>query len=123
MDFLRRQLRFRDYRFGLVAGIVASVYLVVVLLSLAFILHYQANPDPNEVGATFEALPTIVLTAPTSFVLLPILAPLTYLVPGAGVPVLLVPGLLQAFLVYVLIRGRRRAAPAGSGGVLGAPTG
>lgn len=111
MTFLLRQLRFRDYRFGLVAAVVASVYLLVVLLSLAFILYYQANPDPEEVGATFEALPTIVLTAPTSFVVLPFLQPLTYLIPHAGVPVLLIPGLLQAFLIYALLRGCRRAAP------------
>ena len=110
MNFLRRQLRFRDYRFGPVAGVVASVYLVGVLLSLGIALYYQANPDPDAVGATFEALPAIALTAPTSFVLLPFLQPLTFFVPATGIPVLFLPGLVQAFLLYALVRGRRRPA-------------
>lgn len=111
MNFLSRQLRFRDYRYGTVAAVTASVYLAVVLVSLGIALYYQTNPDPESVGATFEALPAIVLTAPTSFVLLPFLQPLTFFVPAAGVPVLLIPGLVQAFLFYALIRGRRRPAP------------
>lgn len=111
MNFLHRQLRFRDYRYGTVAAATASAYLALVLSSLGIALYYQANPDPESVGATFEALPAIILTAPTSFVLLPFLQPLTFFIPAAGVPVLLIPGLVQAYLFYALIRGRRRPAP------------
>ncbi|WP_270260825.1 MULTISPECIES: SCO4225 family membrane protein [Kocuria] len=110
MNFLRRQLRFRDYRYGTVAAVTALAYLAVVLVSLGIALYYQVNPAPEAVGATFEALPAIVLTAPTSFVLLPFLQPLTFFIPAAGVPVLLLPGLVQAFLFYALIRGRRKPA-------------
>lgn len=115
MDFLRRQLQFRDYRFGLPALVVAALYLALVLVSLAYIVWYQANPDPDEVGATFEALPAIVLTMPTSMLLLPVLGWVGYVTPLLGIAVLLLAGLVQAFLIYVLLRWRRRpetSAPA-----------
>lgn len=116
MDFLRRQLRFRDFRRGSLAIITASVYLSVVALAVAYLLYYLVNPDPTAIGATFEGLPAIALTAPTSFFLSPVTGPLGYLVPGGGLLTPVLAGLVQAFVIYVLLRGRRRAAPEATAG-------
>ena len=89
MDFLRRQLRFRDYHLGVFAIVVAGVYLVLVALALAYLLYYQFNPDPDAIGATFEGLPAIALTAPTSPLLLPATGPFDTFGRGAALLVLI----------------------------------
>lgn len=109
MDFLRRQLRFRNYNLGPFAIVVAVVYLFLVALALAYLLYHLFNPDPDAFGAAFEGLPAIALTAPTSLVLLSALGPFGAFGSGAGLLALILPGLVQAFVLYVVLRGRRRA--------------
>lgn len=114
MDFFRRQLRFREYNLGAFAIVVTGVYLFLVALALAYLLYYQFNPDPDAIGATFEGLPAIALTAPTSLLLLSVTGPFdafSIVGPSVAVLVLILSGLVQAFVLYVVLRGRRREAP------------
>ena len=108
MDFLQRQLRFRNYNLGPFAIVVASIYLFTVAFTIVLMFYYLLDPDPNAIGATFEGLPAIVVTAPTSLFLSAVTGPLTYVLPGTGVLTLVVSGLVQAFVIYVVLRGRRR---------------
>lgn len=111
MDFFRRQLRFRDYNLGVFAIVVAGVYLFLVALTLAYLLYFLVNPGPDAIGATFEGLPAIALTAPTSLLLLSATGPFDVFGPGVALFVLILSGLVQAFALYVVLRGRRRGAP------------
>ena len=111
MDFFRRQLRFRDYNLGVFAIAAAGVYLFLVALALAYLLYFLVNPDPDAIGATFEGLPAIALTAPTSLLLLSATGPFDVFGPGVALFVLILSGLVQAFVLYVVLRGRRRGAP------------
>ena len=110
MDFLRRQLRYRNYRFGLFAVIVTGAYLALVLASLLLIVYVRLFPDPEEVGATFEAVPAIIVTSPLSMALLTALEDVDFGV-GPATLLLIFSGLVQAAVLYVVLRGRRRVAP------------
>ena len=109
MNFLQRQLHYRSYRFGLFAAIVTGVYLLLILVSLAYLWYFQLNPDPDEIGATFEAVPAIMLTSPLSLALLMSLDSIEF-GPVLATLVLVVSGLVQASVLYVVLRGRRRGA-------------
>ncbi|WP_431813430.1 SCO4225 family membrane protein [Kocuria sp. cx-455] len=111
MNFFRRQLNFRNYNLGVLAIVAAGAYLFLVALALAYLLYFLVYPGPDAIGATFEGLPAIALTAPTSLLLLPVTGPFDAFGPGAAVFVLVLSGLVQAFVLYVVLRGRRRVAP------------
>lgn len=110
MDFLRRQLRYRNYRFGLFAVIVTGAYLALVLASLLLIVYVRLFPDPEEVGATFELVPAIIVTSPLSMALLTALEDVDFGV-GPATLLLMASGLAQAAVLYVVLRGWRRRMP------------
>lgn len=105
-----------QYRRGRLAAGVCGGYLLLVAAFWGVAAADVLFPDPEQVGASFAALPGLVLTAPTSFVLGPVIA-----VPGAALGlvapaaselvstfvVIIGSGLIQAAIGWRLMRGAR----------------
>lgn len=109
------------YRFGRPAAVVCGVYLTAVAAAAGLVVYDTLYPDPNAVGASFAAVPLVLLTAPTSLVTAEVVALLqAALVPAGGGPVAdalglglmlgvsLLTAVVQAALVYLVIRGPQR---------------
>lgn len=111
-------LRPSQYRRGRLAVAVCGGYLLLVAASWGVVAADVLFPDPEQVGASFAALPGFVLTAPTSFALGPLVsipgAVLSLVAPAAAelvsaFVVIIGSGLIQAAIGWRLLRGARVA--------------
>lgn len=109
---LLSQMRPKNYSRGRLAAILCGLYLALVLAAWLFAIAgvYLSDPDG---GASLAAVYVIVLTAPLSFALIP-LEDLLGLLDPTGIfgeillwTLMLLPGLIQAGIAWLVIRGRR----------------
>lgn len=108
------------YRYGRPVAAACLVYLTLVVGAAGFVIYDEFFPDPDAVGVSFAGLPLIVLTAPASFVAAEPMVAFQHLIftSGSGVahPLsaslatvapLVAAGVVQAAVVWLLLRGPR----------------
>lgn len=95
---------------------MCGIYLALVVAAWGLVVVDMFFPDPQAVGASFAAAPGILLTVPTSFLLsAPVGAVVSYATAAAPTAssligtflVIVGSGLIQAAIVYLLLRGPR----------------
>lgn len=108
---LRNHLRPERFTRGRVAAWICLSYLAIVTVAWLYTIYDAYFVD--QVGASFAGVYVIVLTAPTSFLLIP-LEDLLGLLDPRGVAgevllwaLMLLPALIQAGIGWVVMRGRR----------------
>lgn len=115
-SMLSAQLRPKNFTRGRLAAILCGIYLTLVLAAwlFAILAIYLSDPDS---GASLAGVYVIVLTAPLSFALIPLTDMLGLLDPTGLFgeillwSLMLLPGLIQAGIGWLVMRGRRIVHP------------
>lgn len=109
---LRLVFRPSRYERGRLARTISLVYLALIALASVYCLFTVATADPTH--PSFSVAPLLILTMPTSLVVAEPVAALSALVSSGGafsavalILSLALGGLLQAALVFLLLRGPR----------------
>ncbi len=115
-SMLSWQLRPKNFTRGRLAAILCGIYLTLVLAAWLFAIASVYFSDPSE-GASLGGVYLIVLTSPLSFALIPLTDMLGLLDPTGLFgeillwSLMLLPGLTQAGIGWLVIRGRRIVRP------------
>lgn len=121
---LRKAFSPSAYRFGRPVAILCASYLVLVGVAAGYVVYDALFPPPGAVGASFAAVPLVVLTAPSSFVLaepvalfqalaLPADVSRSHVVVTSAITVapFLAAAVAQAVIVWFLLRGSAVGTP------------